>query len=96
MASYRLSQEAQADLYRIWLYGHKRWGLEKADQYISAFFERFDEITDNPLLYPPVDEIRAGYRRSVCGVDSIFYRVDAQGEVEFMAIIGHQDSDQWL
>jgi toxin ParE1/3/4 len=42
-----------------------------------------------------VDDIRAGYRRSVCGIDSIYYRVQGDS-VEIMAIIGQQDLDQWL
>ena len=42
-----------------------------------------------------VDDIRAGYRRSVCGADSIYYRV--QGDtVEILAIVGQQDLDNWL
>ena len=44
---------------------------------------------------PTVDEIREGYRRSVCGVDSIYYRVEG-GIVEIMAILGQQDVDEWI
>ena len=95
MGSYRLSPEAEADLYRIWLYGLEQWGVDAADRYYAAFFERFEEIAANPLRYPAVDDIREGYRRSVCGKDSIFYRLDGD-MVEVMAIIGHQDLDEWL
>ncbi|MBN7796966.1 type II toxin-antitoxin system RelE/ParE family toxin [Parahaliea mediterranea] len=61
----------------------------------TRFFDRFEQLAAQPFSYPAVDDIRAGYRRSVCGIDSIYYRV--QGEtVEIMAIIGQQDLDQWL
>jgi toxin ParE1/3/4 len=46
-------------------------------------------------LYPAVDDIREGYRRSVCGVDSIYYRIEGE-TVEIMAIIGRQDVEEWL
>lgn len=46
-------------------------------------------------MYQSVDDIRKGYRRSVCGVDSIYYRV-VDGTVEIMRILGQQDVDQWL
>jgi len=45
-----------------------------------------------PLAYPAVDEIRVGFRRSVCGAASIYDRV-AGDTVEVMAIIGQQDLD---
>jgi toxin ParE1/3/4 len=40
--------------------------------------------------------VRKGYRRSVCGVDSIYYRVGDDGIVEIMAILGSQDADEIL
>jgi toxin ParE1/3/4 len=41
-------------------------------------------------LYPSVDSIRPGYRRSVCGVDNIFYRLSEDETVEIIAILGRQ------
>ncbi len=95
MVSYRLSENAEADLYRIWLYGLERWGLDQANTYYAAFMQHFVELADKPLLHPAVEDIRPGYRRSVCGSDSVYYRM--AGEiVEIMAIIGKQDTDDWL
>ena len=95
MGNYRLSDNAEADLYRIWLYGLERWGLEQANTYYDAFMQHFAELADNPLLHPVVDDIRQGYRRSVCGSDSVYYRIEGQ-TVEIMAIIGRQDVAEWL
>ena len=95
MGSYRVSKNAEDDLYRIWLYGLEKWGVAEADRYIEALYRRFSELAEQPFLYPAVDDIREGYRRSVCGCDSIFYRIDGE-DVEIMAVIGQQDLEQWL
>ncbi|MDX2503998.1 MAG: type II toxin-antitoxin system RelE/ParE family toxin [Gammaproteobacteria bacterium] len=88
--SYKLSLEAKEDLRRIYYYGFKNWGEEQADKYYFTFFETFDLISINPFMYQPVDHIRKGYRRCVCGVDAIYFRVE-HNSVEIMTIIGHQD-----
>ena len=95
MASYRISEDAKADLRRIYRHGVREYGDVLADQYYDAFFDRFEELAEQPNLYQAVDEIRGGYRRSVCGVDSIYYRVE-DDTVEIMANLGQQDIDDWI
>jgi toxin ParE1/3/4 len=95
MATYRLSEQAREDLRRIYRRGLHEYGEAQADEYYNALFDRFEEIAEQPLLYPAVDDIREGHRRSVCGVDSIYYRIES-GTVEIMAIIGRQDVEEWL
>ena len=95
MASYRISEAAKEDLKRIYRRGVLEFGEAQADRYFEGFFERFEEIASQPFRYPAVDEICAGYRRSVCGVDSIYYRAAGDG-VEIMRILGRQDVDEWL
>ncbi len=95
MSNYRLSKAAKNDLQRIYVYGFDTWGEAKADQYYNALFDRFEQIAEQPHLYPPVDFIRAGYRRSVCGEDNIYYRI-GDGTVEIMAILGSQNTDTAL
>jgi toxin ParE1/3/4 len=92
---YKLSKDAEADLIRIHQRGVRDYGEAQADAYFLAFFERFEQIAAQPDMYPSVDWIRVGYRRSVYGVDSIFYRV-VHGIVEIMSIIGRQDKDSIL
>lgn len=60
---------------------------------MRALERRFEELAENPTMYAEVNEIRQGYRRSVCGVHSIYYRV-AGDVVEIIAIIGRQDIDK--
>lgn len=90
MAQYRLSNEAKEDLIRIHHYGVEKFGIAQADKYFEAFFEYFDIIAQRPFSFESVDYIKIGYRRCVCGVDSIYYRME-NGTVEIMAIIGRQD-----
>ncbi len=85
----------ETDLKRIWNYGLERWGVEAADRYHAAFFRHFEQLAAQPLLYPAVDDIRDGYGRSMCGRDSVYYRVKAN-TIEIMAIIGRQDLEKWL
>lgn len=95
MGNYRLSENAKADLTRIYRRGLREYGEAQADKYYQAFFERFEQLAEQPLLYQAVDDILPGYRRSVCGSDGIYYRIDGE-TVEIMAIIGQQDLDEWV
>jgi toxin ParE1/3/4 len=87
---YKLSNEAKTDLARIYWHGVERFGISQADQYLDALIRRFDEISETPHKYPAVDHIREGYRRSVCGVHTIYYRVDNE-IIKIMRILGRQD-----
>jgi len=93
MAKYRLSHDAREDLIRINQDGIRKFGMKQADRYFHNFFESFDRIATNPYLFESVDYIRKGYRRCICGVDSIYFRIN-QGTVEIISIIGRQDIDQ--
>ena len=85
--NYKLLLEAKEDLRRIYQYGFKNWGEEQADKYYFAFFETFELMAEKPLMYQSVNPIRQGYRRGICGVDTIYFRID-KGSVEIMTIIG--------
>lgn len=92
MGNYRLSDEAQDDLIDIHQYGVREWGERQADQYYWRFISHLEKIRDTPpLLYPPVEDIRAGYQRSVCGIHSIYFLMD-QSTVQIMAILRSQDA----
>jgi toxin ParE1/3/4 len=90
MAEYKLSNAAKDDLIRIHHYGVKKFGITQADKYFETFFYYFDIIAQRPFSFESVGYIKSGYRRCVCGVDSIYYRI-ANETVEIMAIIGRQD-----
>ena len=90
MAEFRISNTAKEDLIRIHHYGVKKFGITQADKYYDSFFEYFDIITQRPFSFESVDFIKKGYRRCVCGSDSIFYKIN-NDTIEIMTIIGKQD-----
>jgi toxin ParE1/3/4 len=95
MSKYRLSNAAKEDLIRIHQYGVIKFGVVLADKYFESFFEYFDIIAERPESFETVDFIKPGYRRCVCGVDSIYFKIN-EDIVEIMAIIGRQDLAQLL
>lgn len=95
MANYRLSKTAKEDLIRIHHYGTEKFGESQADKYFDSFYNYFDIIAQRPLAFESVDFIRKGYRRCVCGSDSIYYRIK-DNVVEIMTIIGRQDVENNL
>ena len=93
MTNYRLSNEAKNDLIRIHHYGVQQFGMAQADRYFKGFYPCFERIAAKPFAFEAVEHIKAGYRRCVCGSDSIFFRLN-DGVVEVMAIEGRQDINQ--
>ena len=90
MTEYRLSNAAKDDLIRIHHFGVIKFGITQADKYFNTFFDCFEIIAQNPLSFESVEYIKVGYRRSPCGYDAIYYRIN-ENTVEIMAIDGMQD-----
>ncbi|REG87757.1 type II toxin-antitoxin system RelE/ParE family toxin [Winogradskyella sediminis] len=90
MAKYKLTNEAKNDMIRFHHYVVKKFGMTLADKYFESFFGYFDIIAERPFSFESVDYIKKGYRRYVCEVDSIFYKVN-ENIVEIMTIVGRQD-----
>lgn len=72
-------------------YGDDRYGVAQSNRYRNQLKKRFSVLAEQPQLYPAVDPIRLGYRRSVCGVHSIYYRIAGKG-VEIIRVLGRQDT----
>ncbi|WP_396634032.1 type II toxin-antitoxin system RelE/ParE family toxin [Maribacter sp. R86514] len=95
MTKYRLSNDAKKDLIRIHRYGVVKFGMQQADKYFETFFEYFDIIAKRPYSFESVEFIKGGYRRCVCGSDSIYFKID-NDIVDIMAIVGKQDVNNML
>ena len=95
MAKYKLSNEAKNNLIRIHHYGIEKFGTAQADKYFESFFEYFDIIAERPFSFESVDCIKKGYRCYVCGIDSIYYKIN-ENIVEIMVIVGRQDLNEKL
>ncbi|MDA0740267.1 MAG: type II toxin-antitoxin system RelE/ParE family toxin [Nitrospirae bacterium] len=91
MARYHLSQSAEEDLLGIADYGDEHFGIAQSDRYRELLKQRFSLLAEQPYLFPAVDHIQAGYHRSVCGVHSIYYRINGH-DVEIMRVLGRQDT----
>jgi toxin ParE1/3/4 len=90
MADYILSNTAKENLLEIYKFGCKQFGESQAEKYFNSLYDFFELITQNPLLFESVDFIKKGYRRGVCGIHSVYYRVNGE-LIEIMAILGRQD-----
>lgn len=90
MFRFKLNIQVEEDITRIFEYGIGRFGLNQAYIYYDMLFECFSKIASNPYLFPNAIRYREGYRYCVCGVDTIFYKIN-ENEIEIMAIIGRQD-----
>ena len=95
MADYILSERAKDQLKEIYKRGYIDFGEAQAEKYYIALCKRFEDIAKQPLLYPMIDDIREGYRRSVCGKHSIFYRV-TDTKIEIVAILNRQNVSDYL
>lgn len=90
MPEYRLTHAAEQDLLQIALFGIERFGALRARTYYDRLVRRFEELATHPERYRKVDHIRKGYRRSVCGIHSIYYRIDGDF-VDIIRVLGQQD-----
>jgi len=52
---------------------------------------RFHKLAQEPLLYPSVNDIRSGYRRSVYKINSIYYKIEKNNDIIIVRILGQQD-----
>ena len=90
MAGYELTCAADQDFEKIFEFGLDTFGVDQAFKYQNSMMQRFAKLAEQPKLYSTVDHIRAGYRRSVYGSHSIYYRIESQGIV-IVRILGQQD-----
>jgi toxin ParE1/3/4 len=70
-----ITVEADEDLRNLYEDGFNKWGEELVDKYYDDILSHFVVLCENPYLFRAVEEIRQGYRRSVCGKHSVFYRI---------------------
>jgi len=73
MSEYRLTNDADADLLEVFLYGFETFGLIQAREYQDSLTRCFALIADNPKMGRKADEFAAGARRHEHGRHIIFY-----------------------
>lgn len=88
--SLRITKVADQDLDDLYTAGFTAWGDAQADRYYDGLLERFERICEHPKMYPAVDDVRAGYRRSVYEKHAVYYVIE-DDTVEIRAVAKHQD-----
>ena len=86
MQSYKLTQQADADLEDIFNYGIDHFGTALAITFYQGLSDTFDKITHNPLHYPAVVEILPEYRRAIFKSYSIFF-VQRKNYIEITRVL---------
>ena len=72
---FTLSPRAQSDLNEIWDYTEDRWGIDQAESYTRAIWQRIEALAANPSMGEDCSAVRAGYRKIPSGSHVLFYRV---------------------
>lgn len=85
-----LTREAKEDLWRIYEFGVYQFGEAQADKYFNLMNDCFDKIASNPFMFPETIKNNKKYRFCVCGVDTIYYKINPD-EIEIISIIGRQN-----
>lgn len=88
---HRISNEALADLEKIWLHTFENWSAAQADRYFNLIMDQIECIAQNPESGKNCDNIREGYFRLRVKSHFIFYRINSlKTEVEIIRILHEQ------
>lgn len=60
-----ISEKANQDIERIWLYTCENWSIEQADRYYNLILDEIEFIVENFESGKSVDYIKKGYRASL-------------------------------
>jgi toxin ParE1/3/4 len=75
MASYRSRALARKDLELIWDYTLERWGIDQAERYLASLFSCFDDLSKNPKIGKPRDDVMPEARSFPQGRHVIFTKL---------------------
>lgn len=70
---FNLVLQSKSDLQSIWSYSYETWGEAQADKYITALYNRFEWLADNPHLGKHRLDIKENYYCYLQGSHLIFY-----------------------
>jgi len=89
---YFISEKANQDIEKIWLYTVENWSLEQADRYYNLILDEIEFISENFESGKSVDYIKKGYRASFVKSHIIFYKKSSRNIVEVIRVL-HQRMD---
>jgi len=89
---YSISEKANQDIEKIWLYTFENWSLVQADRYYNLILDEIEFISENFESGKSVDHIKKGYRASKVKYHIIFYKKSKRNIVEIIRVL-HQKMD---
>ena len=89
MASYRLTNRAEAKLAAIYEYSILHWGRARARDYLTELHHAFSLLAENPRMGRDIGELRRGVRRHVHASHVIYYRAERSG-VLILDVLGER------
>ncbi len=89
---YIISEKANQDIEKIWLYTFENWSFEQADRYYNLILNEIEFIAENFESGKSVEYIKKGYRASKVKSHIIFYKKSKYNVVEIIRVL-HQKMD---
>ncbi len=90
MANFILSELADLDFEEIAIYSEINFGKTIADNYLNSLEMCFENVANNPLLYPIAETKNGIFRKCVYKSHAIYYTIKGDN-VLIVRIIGAQD-----
>jgi len=87
-----ISEKANEDIEKIWLYTYENWSLEQADRYYNLILDEIEFIAENFESGKSVDYIKKGYRATLVKSHIVFYKKSRRNIVEIIRVL-HQKMD---
>lgn len=89
----KISQEANMDIEKIWLYTLQNWSKEQADRYYNIIFDEIDYLATYPYSGKDYGNIIKGYFCTRVKSHLIFYKINSkQNEIQIIRVL-HQRMD---
>lgn len=89
---FSISEKANEDIEKIWLYTFENWSIEQADRYYNLILDEIECIAANFESGKSIDSIKKGYHVSRVKSHLIFYRQAIGNVVEIIRVL-HQSMD---
>ena len=88
---FNLTPRGKRDLHSIWDYTYRVWGEQQADKYVSALYQRFEWLAEQPTIGKSRPDIKTGYYCYLQGSHVIFYTLN-QDSINIIGVL-HKSMD---
>lgn len=87
MKKYKLAQQADNDLLKIFLEGIDKWGYKQAEKYANELHDCFNMLGDHPDIGTTRKDLKECPQSFMKGSHVIFYRITEKGFIEIATIV---------